>query len=60
MSDLAKIWELSLVCFLSAIDFFFNFKQSNFILPLIPPQVLTICADCIQQYSKLIMPRYGS
>ena len=42
MSNLAEIWELSLVC-LSLCKrrqkAYFNLKQNNFILPLIPPEV---------------------
>ena len=36
VSNLAKVWELSLVC-LSLCKAYFNLKQGNFILPSIPP-----------------------
>ena len=38
MSDLAEIWELSLICLSLCKLAYFNLKLNNFILPLIPPK----------------------
>ena len=37
MSDLTAIWELSLVCLSLCKYAYFNLKENNFILLLIPP-----------------------
>ena len=37
ISDLAQIWELSLVCFFLCYGPILTSKQSNFMLPIIPP-----------------------